>query len=418
MQAYEKSRCALYKKFKPFWYDIGSDPYALYDCLAVDPEYIANMREAANRIIKVYHKTATLLQHMRSDTFEQLGFPQATFPFLTLGSLSFPSIIQRLDMVYDGKMWKHYELNSDTPTFIMECYRINDQVAQSFGYQGVNQEMEQKMKGIMSEAIIQSLASCQIMKEEAKIVFTAHQESIEDWETSCYLANLLTDFSVEVIPLTDLRIVPKDGLYTKNGERIHLLYRQTYPLECLIEDRDEQTDEAIGYELLHLVRQRKLALCNPISAFLLQSKAVQALIWGLHEMRHECYTELEHQWITAHFLPTYLDAEPFSEKNIPYVEKPVFGREGDTVRIVGLNKETNQALNNQLYYDTQVKIYQKYIALPRKKIHTPDGEIDAHILFGCFVIGDTVGAIGARAGNRVTGNESYFLPIGMKGRIK
>lgn len=417
MQAYEKSRHTLYEPFQSFWYNIGDEPYALYDCLAMDWAEAVSMREAANKIAKVYHKTAWLLQHMHRDTFTELGFPEATFPFLTHRALHVPSILQRIDMVHDGKTWKHYEINSDTPTFIRECYEINDVVAKHFGYEGVNPSMQEQLQKVIANAIRESLALCKIDEKQAKIVFTAHQESIEDWETTRYLASLVTEFPVEVLPLSDLKIVPRIGLYTSDGVQIDLLYRQTYPLECLIRDYDEETEVAIGFELLHLVRQGKLALCNPISAFLLQSKAVQALIWGLYEMRHTCYTDEEREWIAAHFLPTYLESDGFHERNEAYVEKPVFGREGDTVQIVLANQK-NAIKSKGTAYDTQIKVYQKYVPLPKKKIHTPDGEMDAHILFGCFVMGDTVGAMGARAGNQITGNESYFLPIGTKGRME
>nr|WP_028399498.1 glutathionylspermidine synthase family protein [Ectobacillus panaciterrae] len=32
-------------------------------------------------------------------------------------------------------------------------------------------------------------------------------------------------------------------------------------------------------------------------------------------------------------LPTYLEADEFAKKGIPYVKKPTFGREGDTVEV-------------------------------------------------------------------------------------
>lgn len=408
-----KKRHNFYQKYAPFWFDLEQTPYALYDCLSMEEFDIHTMREVAEKIIQIYHKTAKLLQHMKSDTYADLGFPTATFPFLADQVIDVPSIIQRLDMVYDGMEWKHYEINSDTPTFIMECYEINDEVANHFGYEGVNAGKKEELVRIVSDAMVQSLAVCGFSKQTAKVVFTAHKESVEDWETTVYLASLFRDFQIEVLPLEDLCIVSGDALYTKNGERIHLLYRQTYPLEFLVLDKDEQTEEAIGVELLQLVTKRKLALCNPISAFLLQSKAVQALIWGLHEINHECFTELEHTWIEKHFLPTYLDSDLFVKNHIPFVEKPVFGREGNTIQI----QDGSQNVRFQVQancYESQLKVYQKYVPLQKKRVQAPYGEIDAHILIGCFVIGKSVGAIGARAGHLITGNESYFLPIGMK----
>ena len=408
----QEKRRQFYKQFCPFWYDLADEPYALYDVLYFSQADLLRIQQAATAIIHVYHKTAGLLQQMKSDTYRDLGFPKAAFPFLSHTTLSVPSIIQRLDMVPEGTKWKHYELNSDTPTFIMECYQINDQVAKHFGYLPINDGKKQELVQIISAAIQESLAICGFSQTNAKIVFTAHRESVEDWETTCYLAGLFSNLSPEVLALNDLRIVTGEGLYTPKGERIHLLYRQTYPLEFLMQDQDEKTGEAVGVELLHLVLQKKLAICNPISAFLLQSKAVQALIWGLHEMGHTCYTEAEHQMIQDHFLPTYLDADYFLSTRIPYVKKPVFGREGAAVQIY--QGDCNNHAQQFGDYDKQLKVYQKFVSSPQKEIQSPVGRCMAHILVGCFVIGNQVGAMGARAGNLITRNESYFLPIGTK----
>ena len=129
------------------------------------------------------------------------------------------------------------------------------------------------------------------------------------------------------------KIVVERGLYDDKGEKIDVLYRQTYPIEHLIHDEDPVTKEKVGQLLMKLVEEKELAVINPPSAFLLQSKAIMALIWGLHEEQHPFYTEEEQHWIHTYFLPTYLEADWFQQQGILYVKKPAFGREGDTVEI-------------------------------------------------------------------------------------
>lgn len=90
--------------------------------------------------------------------------------------------------------------------------------------------------------------------------------------------------------------------------KIDVLYRQTFPIESLITDEDDEGNP-IGQWLLELVEEGKLMIMNPPSAFLLQSKAVQAIIWGLHEEYHPFYTDEEHEWIEEYFLPTYLEPD-------------------------------------------------------------------------------------------------------------
>ena len=42
------------------------------------------------------------------------------------------------------------------------------------------------------------------------------------------------------------RVVVDRGLYDANGEKIDVLYRQTYRVEHLILDKDPETSEAVG----------------------------------------------------------------------------------------------------------------------------------------------------------------------------
>ena len=70
----------------------------------------------------------------------------------------------------------------------------------------------------------------------------------------------------KVVPMSELRIT-KDALVDKDGAKIDVLYRQTYPIEDLIEDQDPETGDLVGVELLQLVKAGKLFIINPLSAF-------------------------------------------------------------------------------------------------------------------------------------------------------
>ncbi len=72
---------------------------------------------------------------------------------------------------------------------------------------------------------------------------------------------------------------------------------------------------------MELVEEEKLIIINPPSAFLLKKKAVQAIIWSLHEENHPFYTEREHGWIEEYFLPTYLEPDYFLQKGQSYVKR-------------------------------------------------------------------------------------------------
>ena len=169
------------------------------------------------------------------------------------------------------------------------------------------------------------------------------------------------------------KVIIQRGLYDEKGEKIDILYRQTYPIEHLIDDEDPLTKEKVGQLLMKLVQEKELAILNPPSAFLLQSKAVMALIWGLHEEKHSFYTEEEHDWISNYFLPTYLEEDLFQQQGISYVKKPSFGREGDTVEIY---KGTGEKIEEDIHktYSDSLPVYQQFIELPKTIVQTEQGK--------------------------------------------
>ena len=241
------------------------------------------------------------------------------------------------------------------------------------------------------------------------VVFTAHPEHIEDWNTTMYLSGLC-HVENKVMPMTELRITD-DALVDRDGVPIDVLYRQTYPIEDLIEDQDPETGDLVGVELLQLVKEGKLFIINPLSAFLLQPKSIQCLIWGLAE-EGAFYTSEEQKWIKEYMLPTYLEPDLFLGKS-PFVQKPSFGREGDTITI--RDKDTNIMIRNaHETYKSSLPIFQKYTELPVVFLETEKGIEKLSYVFGAFLIAGKASSIGIRAGEKITGNESYYLPVGIK----
>lgn len=125
------------------------------------------------------------------------------------------------------------------------------------------------------------------------------------------------------------------------------------------------------------------------------------------------FTDEEHEWIENYMLPTYFEAEWFAKDGWPYVKKPCFGREGDTIQIFGSDGSLLYA-DKQMNYTDSAPVFQDFVELPHKTIKTIEGEKEAHLLTGCFLVGGKPSAIGIRAGNIITDNASYYLPVGIE----
>ncbi|MFC3886201.1 glutathionylspermidine synthase family protein [Bacillus songklensis] len=422
MKTYQQKRQHFYHHIPNFWHDLYGMEYALFDVKEETAEHIQRIRRAVQRIGHLFYKTAPLLRQLDDETLLQLGFPVESLTYVRFQTPVNESVIARLDLVVIEDGVKLLELNADTPTFIKETFFVNGKVCKAFDMKNPNEGCETTLRAAIREAIKYAFFSLQ-KKKQPHIVFASHGDHDEDRLTTMYLQELY-GWPSQYMSLDQLRIVSdpviengevvlEPGLYDLHGKKIDVLYRQTYPIEHLVNDEDPVTNEKVGQMLMKLVEENELAVLNPPSAFLLQSKAVMALIWGLHEEQHPFYTEEEHSWIHTYFLPTYLDDETFNQQGVPYVKKPSFGREGDTVEIYEGTGEKVDEDPHKTYHDS-LPVYQKFIELPTITIQTENGEKTVKYMYGCFLVNGQASAMGIRAGRQITDNESYFLPIGIQ----
>ncbi|MGX5609179.1 glutathionylspermidine synthase family protein [Bacillus cereus] len=411
MNAQKSKRENFYGEIPNYWANMYGQEYSLYDVYRISEEEEAKIKTAAEKIAQVFFKICGLLRNVDDETLMQMGFPRETLKFIKLKTIRAESVISRLDLVKVKDAYCVMEINSDTPTFIKELFRINGLVCGEFSLLNPNEKEEERLGEIIRTAIKEAYSKLE-KRNLPNIVFTSHDENEEDKYTAKYLQDI-AGLPSKYVPLEELRIIEGVGLIDPDGDIIDVLYRQTFPIENLILDEDPDTGSKVGLQLLELVQENKLAFINPPSAFLLQTKAVQAVIWGLHEENSDFFTEEEHQWIRTHFLPTYLEEETFLLNRVPYIKKPCFGREGDTVEIYD-NKGSKIMEDPNKSYTDYLAVYQKYVELPKASFRTENGTLDGHIMVGCFLLNGQPSAFGYRVGNRITDNLSYFLPVGIE----
>lgn len=409
MEHYNEKRRRFYGQIKDFWADLYNEEYAIYDIKSINKEEIEQIRLASQRVGHIFFKMCTLLREVPDRTLLEMGFPKETLSFIRLKTLEAESVISRLDLIPGVKGYKCIEINADTPTFIKELFHVNGEVCKEFGLSNPNEKMDEWL----SKAIRESIGSIKrrLDLEYPNIIFTAHEDHVEDRETVLYLQER-SRINSRFVPLHKLQIQKGVGLFDERGVKIDILYRQTFPIESLITDTDAEGNR-IGLWLLELIENGELTIINPPSAFLLQNKAVHAVIWGLHVEGHPFFTIKEHGWIEEYFLPTYLEPDFFIEEGLPYVKKPAFGREGDTVEIYNGRGALIQA-DSQQSYQEYLPIYQKFVEHPIVPFQSQKGGQEGKLLIGSFLLNGKPAAIGFRVGGTITNNSSYYLPVGLK----
>src|SRR5438105_13417040 len=100
----------------------------------------------------------------------------------------------------------------------------------------------------------------------------------------------------------------------------------------------------------------------------------------------------------------------FKASDDPYVTKPVYGSDGDTVTIMNARQGEISRSNNCTYLE-QPMVYQKYVELPRAELMTEDGLRSLRLLTSCFVIDGQPVGISLRAGQGITGYSWWSVPV-------
>ena len=252
MSQYIKKRKGFYSNYPHFWSDLYECEYSLFHVFPITEQTMKQLQLATERMGKIFFKTARLLRDLSNEQLLELGFPDASLPFIRLKGMYPESVISRFDFALtDDNRIKMLEFNSDTPTFIVECFQMNGKVCEKLGYDDPNANQERLLSSGITKAVMEFTKGM----EDPNVVFTAHHEHIEDWNTTMYLSGLC-HVENKVMPMTELRITD-DALVDRDGVPIDVLYRQTYPIEDLIEDQDPETGGFGGSRTFATCKRRK-----------------------------------------------------------------------------------------------------------------------------------------------------------------
>ncbi|MDP4128111.1 MAG: glutathionylspermidine synthase family protein, partial [Bacillota bacterium] len=382
--------------------------YGLAEIHYIKPEFRQELAYATEALGKIYAKTVFAVQSADAELFLELGIPkEALLAVRILVKPEMVTVVGRFDFAETPEGIKMLEFNADTPTSVVEAFFVNAQACSFYDAHNPNEGMEFQLSTAFHE-ILEAYKELGYSTET--IVFSALGWHNEDRDTVNYLL-YKSGLKAKFVPLEDLRIYEDRLCAPEDGQLIPIdVWYRLHGLEKLAEDCDESDEYPTGAHVLDLVARGKLAIINPPSAFVAQTKALQSLIWNLHEAG-KLYTPQEHQLIENYMLPTFMENRFLNKE--PYVTKPIFGREGGAISLFEADG-TMVERDKDVYYWDQPMIYQKRVDLEEVEYQTSKGPNKGRLLWGSFLIGGKASAIVARVGERITGNLSCFLPTGIK----
>ena len=230
-----------------------------------------------------------------------------------------PSVYGRFDLAYDGRGGpaKLLEYNADTPTGLLESA-----ICQWYWLQDTRPEADQwnSLHERLVEAWRQAARS--FAPGPLHVTHTAADSSGEEEMTAAYLAETAQQAGLEVVTLPIERI----GWRERDAQFVDLALRpirtvfKLYPWEWLVGD-------AFGAHALDRLAAPAVAgtrWIEPIWKMLLSNKALLAVLWELFPGH-------------PNLLPAYLDGPRELER---YVAKPLLGREGAGIRVVGAGRDS------------------------------------------------------------------------------
>ncbi|MCG7406249.1 glutathionylspermidine synthase family protein [Paenibacillus sp. ACRRX] len=422
-------------------------PYCMTEAILYDETEVMELRQASELVHSVYERVMRFVQHELPDItlVQQLGIPMQ---LVEAARQSEPiSGISRQDWIKGPQGWKCIENNADTPTGIPEAAYLAEELIQEsnrlWGSMGAGQRLlnpSNELSSQLQQVLVKLLQHYREQGYSGSIVFSAYRDHAEDRANTMYLLKLVQQagWEAEFCALEDLRVVPGEGLYA-NDNKVGIWYR-LYPLEYLMTDESED-GFPIGRAVLALTVSKQLAVMNPLQSILLQSKAMMALIWALHEHHDELsstmstpiLTSWERDIIERYIPPTYLNPEPFRAMGSSYVAKSIWGREGKGTAIYDANgaceeiqdeRVTKQASipseayiednDDQRYYADQPKVYQAYVPMEAVHMESTGNQLSGYLLTGVYVPGGIYGGLLPRVGGRITGDLARFCPAAIQ----
>ncbi|SFS33111.1 glutathionylspermidine synthase family protein [Marininema halotolerans] len=378
--------------------------YALAQPAPISKSLRNEMADATEALGAIFARVTKVVQGGGVSLLQELGLPEATWKAVRVGMNheNAVTLIGRFDFAMTDVGLKMLEFNSDTPTGIVEAFYVNQRVCTAWSVPSPNEGEDLRLK----EAFTNYLSRLrQQGKQVDQVVFSSLGWHEEDAGTTRYLMEQ-SGVHAQFIPLDELR-VSGDRLYTSNEDPsgVDVWYR-LHALEILAEET-EQDGYPTGKHVLDLIAHEKLSLINPPSAFIAQTKALQALIWNLYEAK-VFLTEEECETVRKYMLPTYL-YNAFKGRTA-YVVKPIFGREGGGVLLCDEDGNVHHRDGEKNDWE-QSMIWQERVSMEEVEAETLAGTFRGQRLWGSFLIDGKASAILARLDGPITGNLAFYQPI-------
>jgi glutathionylspermidine synthase len=339
--------------------------------------------DAANELYDMFIAAA---QHVIDhDRFHEIGIP---FNLVELIKASWEEDIHwhlygRFDLAggINGAPIKLLEFNADTPTALFETAIVQWALMQRNGLD------EAQQFNNLYEALVENFKRLVTLEESTemfddlyegwKFLFSSVRDNDEEEYTVRLLQHLANEagFETEFAYVDEVEFDGDEGVFYQDEP--YELWFKLLPWEDIAISEGE-----LATLLTQIVRHHKAILFNPAYTLLFQSKGLLPILWELYP---------------DHPLLLESSFEPLEGQK--QVQKPIYGREGGSVRI--LEADGSVIAQGSDEYDAHAMIHQAYTDLP---IDAEGRRYQAGVFYAYEACG-----VGCRRGDLILDNGSKFV---------
>jgi glutathionylspermidine synthase len=289
--------------------------YFIDEMIGLSGEEIDHFQDACSTLYTMYEHAA--FHVIQNDLWQDIGIPRNAIEAIryTWNNPHYPHIYGRFDLAggLDGSPPKLIEFNADTCTVLPETALVQ---LEQLRYNKMPEE--QQFNHLFDDLVEQFRVAIEANPDMEPTLMISTLGFPEDDLNADVIGDAAKEAGFEVVQhlkMDQVIFSPEEGIFIEYDD--HSYGRFDFWFKLAPWDFIANEEPGLMDILTSIIKNRQAVVLNPPYAMLFQSKGLMKVLWDLYP-DHDLL-------LPASFSPL--------KGEIPYVQKPFFGREGENVRL-------------------------------------------------------------------------------------